>query len=174
MKSIKQSRIDRLERRRKRIERVVGKQKNLTQNQKIIQENKFLKKIEKACITLGNNRCPHGLPFSGYECFSCKPVEIATRLREDWAPAPSYNLEVIPTSEEEVYVPVVVKTNHLTETLRDMQKNGFWYILHNEPMYLMPESIRCIIVKGMVQSPGYTDPPVKSSPEVSKLFESSR
>ena len=174
MKTIKQSRLDRLARRKIRSERIKEAEKNLTKNDIIKRDNALLKRIEKACLKEGFKRCPHGLPFSGYECFVCRSDEIANRLREEWRPADVYNLEVIPVNSEGMYIPITVRTNTITKTLKDMQENGFWYGIHTDPMFLMPQSIRCIIVKGIAQNPGYTDPPVKPDSKVPERTRSSR
>jgi hypothetical protein len=163
MKTIKQSRLDRLARRKKRSERIKEAEKKLTKEDRIKRDNAFLKKLKTAVIREGMNKCPHGFAFSGYECVVCRGDEIASRLRNEWRPVDRYELEIIPVDTDAMYIPVTVRTNTLTKTIKEMQENGFWYGLHHSPMFLMPQSIRCVVVKGMAQSLSNTDPPVRPS-----------
>lgn len=167
MKSLRQSRLDRLARRAKEKAEEREKEYKLTPKQRSQRNKKFTKQLLKVVKKLFNEKCPHGNRAGGRFCLQCRPDEIANQLREKWNPAPSFNLEVIPVNADEVYIPVTIKSNHITQTITNMQKNGFWYLLNKEPIFMMPEGIRCIIVKDMAQNPSSTDPektPLKEVP----------
>lgn len=178
MKSLKQSRIDRLARRQKRIRRAVEKEAELTPKQRYERDRKrgqsFAKKLIRSLKRGKNEKCLHGVEYSGAYCFACNPDTIASHIRDQWSPLDTYHLEVVPVDSSGMYIPVTVKTRHLTQTVKEMQENGFWYKIYKEPTFLMPQSIRCILVKGMAQSRGHSDPPVKPSPKVSERIRSSQ
>lgn len=163
MKSIKQSRLDRLNRRKHQYERLIAAEKKLTQKERILRNNKLLKKIAKQCMAEGLKKCPHGMAFSGYECMICSSDKIAARLRSDWL-YQTYYAEVVPVDSDGMYVPVTIKTGNLTKTLKGMQKNGFWYSIDQKYIFLMPESIRAVIVTGTAQSPSHSGPEETNEP----------
>lgn len=160
MKSLKQSRIDRLERKRKREERRQKAEARITKSQKIEQTNELLKVVAAACQRKGLKKCPHGIAFSGYECFICRPDEIAKRLLEKWSPSRTFKALIYSgEGESESCLPLDIKTRTISKKLKEMQENGFWYTWRGKPVFMMPGKIKVVVLGDTVRSPGYIDPP---------------
>jgi hypothetical protein len=157
LKSIKQSRADRLERRRISARKAADIEKSLTEDQRVHRYNALLKKIEKQCERIGKKKCPHGFPFSGYDCLVCNADAIADRIREEWYPSAEYKLLIY--DGEPGNIPLTLRTRSLVKKIDEMQKNGFWYPFRGSPVYCAPGTIRAVVVDGMVQNPGYIGPP---------------
>jgi hypothetical protein len=154
--------LDRLARKRKRRDLQIAYEKKLTQEQKIINWNKILTDCAKQCEREGLKKCPHGIGFSGYECFVCSADKIADRLREMWSPSTTYKILVY--DGEEGHIPLTIKTRGLTKKITEMQENGFWYPYKGSPVYMAPGNIKVVVVDQMVQSHGYNDPDTTPEP----------
>jgi len=107
-------------------------------------------------------KCPHGIGFSGYECFVCSADAIADRLREAWSPSTTYKILIY--DGEAGHIPLTIKTRGLTKKITEMQENGFWYPFKGSPVYMAPGNIKVVVVDQMVQSHGYNDPDTTPGP----------
>jgi hypothetical protein len=155
MKSLKQSRRDRLARRIKQAKEKAKADSLITEDEKIEIENKFLWRLAEACVREGRRLCQHGQPFSGFKCIDCHPDEIAEEMREEWSPTPIFKLLVYGVDDS--CLPVTVKTRGIAKKIMEMQNNGFWYTYKDKPIFMLPNSIKVIVVDDMVQNPDYID-----------------
>ena len=176
MKTIKQSRLDRLARRKRQLDRRIAFEKKLTKDQRIERENQFLQKIARQCEKEGMKKCPHGFAFSGFECLTCNADKIADRIREEWSPIPSYKCIVIDelSASGGGSLPLTIKSYGITKKIKEMQDNGFWYVWRGSPVFMTPGHIRVVILDGVVRNPSNTDPTETPDPKEHGARQSSR
>jgi len=162
MKTIKQSRIDRLARKRKRHSLKLLRESRLTEVQKYKLAQIALRKYSKQIDQEANKKCLHGIGFSGHECLVCNADKIATQIRDEWSPPTTYKILVY--DDMDGCVSLTTTTRAITKKIVEMQNNGFWYVWKGSPVFFFAGNIRAIVLDGVVQSHGYNDPPTEPGP----------
>lgn len=162
MKTIRQSRLDRLTRQKKR---AAKKSKPFTREKLLNLYRGLLKNITKR-VQIG---CVHGELDFGYCCMICNADKIAARLREKWYPTPVYKAYVFVQDDNgESALPLDLKTRYPTKKIKEMQDNGFWYMWKGKPVFMLPNQLKVVQLDDMVRSPDYSDPPMKPDPKASE------
>jgi hypothetical protein len=175
MKSLKQSRLDRIARKKLRQAKAITRVIRETPAERDQRTKKFFKKIIESGIREQNKKCTHGGAWSGYDCCICNADNLATRLRDEWYPAPVYKMFVFMRNEGNPYgdgaIQLDIKTRNPTKKIMEMQANGFWYTWRAKPVFMMPGMIKIVQLDDRwvpVQNPWNTDPPVKPAPKESR------
>lgn len=157
MKSIKQSRKDRLARRAARL--LVKPTAKQLKKQKLKDQKGSKELVRKVNKELAK-KCKHKFRLAGALCPVCNPDKLAKVIREEWLPAPVYVANIYLKGAEggdEIHVQQRVKTRNPTRTFMQMQKNGFWYTYKEKPVFIFPDMIRVIQLDDIAQNPWCND-----------------
>lgn len=132
----------------------------MTKKEKVKRSKKIFKKIFEEFKKEEKKKCLHGVSFLGANCFICHPDEIASAIRNNWYPTPTYKANVYIKNEsgDEDRLELDIKTHNPTKKIMEMQNNGFWYLFKNKPVFMTPNSIKVVQLDDRLQSRGYTDP----------------